>query len=539
MSNINYQKTKELSSRSTLLASLTTPTIVFLVIALLMVFVVIFLRFYRIPEYLMFLSDQGRDAIILKRLVTLEKLVFVGPTTSIGNVFTGPFYYYLVAPFMWLFRLDPVGPAYAIALINSLGLVGVFGYVWRRYGKVTSLLFLTLVGLASTQIFQSRYSWNPNPVPLFTMLTLIAWQKTLETKKVRYFILSGLLFGFCLQLHYITIIILAPVVFSVFVKIIKTVRNHQLQIGTARLLPTIFRSVPPTHYVLLFVSCILSFTPIILFEIKNNFINTYAFVRAFSTSEVQAKTTFFIDRLRDSCAGFINHLLLIKITGDQALIVLTIFFIVALIFVWKQKRRNSYFIVWCVVLVITNIFALSRLEVGRHVHYFNPSYWPMYLTIAYVGNSILHIFSNRIYKGIIIIVLLIILGLYVKTQITSLYFLTDKPRIYTQVRQAKVVAQYIISQQTSDQYQVVGLPFFETEGHYRYYLEYLKHKPMSADSLGDPKELFVICHELAKKDCDIPGNPQWQLADFQNKHQNWKIESTKLIEEVRVFKLVY
>ena len=64
-----------------------------LIMVIVLIFAVFFLRFYRLPEYLMFLSDQGRDAIVLKRLVTLEKLVFVGPTTSIGNVFTGPFYY--------------------------------------------------------------------------------------------------------------------------------------------------------------------------------------------------------------------------------------------------------------------------------------------------------------------------------------------------------------------------------------------------------------------------------------------------------------
>lgn len=101
-----------------------------------------FLRIYRIPEYITFLSDQGRDAIILKRMVTLEKWVFVGPTTSIGNVFTGPFFYYLVAPFMLLWRLDPAGPAYGIAIINTIGLLLSFVFVYKNFGKVTSFIFL-------------------------------------------------------------------------------------------------------------------------------------------------------------------------------------------------------------------------------------------------------------------------------------------------------------------------------------------------------------------------------------------------------------
>jgi hypothetical protein len=123
-----------------------------------------FLRIYRIPEYITFLSDQGRDAIILKRMVTLEKWVFVGPTTSIGNVFTGPFFYYLVAPFMLLWRLDPAGPAYGIAIINTIGLLLSFVFVYKNFGKVTSFIFLVLAGFSMNQILQSRFSWNPNPV---------------------------------------------------------------------------------------------------------------------------------------------------------------------------------------------------------------------------------------------------------------------------------------------------------------------------------------------------------------------------------------
>jgi 4-amino-4-deoxy-L-arabinose transferase-like glycosyltransferase len=105
-----------------------------------------FLRFYRIPEFLTFLSDQGRDAIILKRIVMLEKWVFVGPTTSIGNVFTGPFFYYLVAPFMLLSGLDPAGPAYGIALINTVGLILCFVFVLKKFGKYTALFFLVFAG---------------------------------------------------------------------------------------------------------------------------------------------------------------------------------------------------------------------------------------------------------------------------------------------------------------------------------------------------------------------------------------------------------
>lgn len=515
-----------------------------LIMAIVLIFAVFFLRFYRLPEYLMFLSDQGRDAIVLKRLVTLEKLVFVGPTTSIGNVFTGPFYYYLVAPFMLFSGLHPVGPAFGIAFINSLGLVGAFWFVVKRFGRNVGLIFLALAGLSATQVWQSRYSWNPNPVPLFTFLTLIVWQLAIERKRLRYYVLAGILFGLSIQLHYIAIVILAPIMFSLIKDIVLYIRLHVPK--TSHFILLSIRNI--LTKILLFIgACIATFAPLIVFEIKNHFINTQTFLRATSTSEIQAKNSVYLDRLRDTCAGFLQHLFLIEVNRDVALMLIIVSIFVVVYLAVRDKHMKSQFILWSLILIIGNILTLSLLETGRHVHYYNPSYWFTYLVIAYavvsIGREIQRLlgksYSTKILLFVFSLIVLAILNVFVQTQVESLSFLTDRPKKDTQLTNAQKVAQYIINQITSKKFQVVGLPFFEIEGNFRYFLEYYKHRPMPADALGDPQELFVICHELDKPDCDIPGNPQWQIADFQNRHQDWRVESVKLVEEVRVFKLVY
>jgi hypothetical protein len=119
-----------------------------------------------------------------------------------------------------------------------------------------------------------------------------------------------------------------------------------------------------------------------------------------------------------------------------------------------------------------------------------------------------------------------------------LVYLKEPTRPYTQMGDAQTVARYIIDQHPAEAYQVVGLPFYETEGHYRYYLEYFNKKPMPADALGDPAELYVICHEDTIKACQIAGNPQWQLADFQNRHPRWRKVSEKKVTNVWVVKIV-
>src|SRR5690242_4069276 len=85
-----------------------------------------FLRLYRVADFAIFLSDQGRDAIIIKRIVAFEHFPAIGPSTSIGQVFLGPFYYFLMAPFLWIWRLDPVGLAYGVSFLSVLGLIASY-----------------------------------------------------------------------------------------------------------------------------------------------------------------------------------------------------------------------------------------------------------------------------------------------------------------------------------------------------------------------------------------------------------------------------
>lgn len=523
----------------------------------------------------MFLSDQGRDAIVLKRLVTLEKLVFVGPTTSIGNVFTGPFYYYLVAPFMLITGLHPVGPAIGVALINSFGVIGISLYLWRKFDKIIGSVFLILAGFSATQIMHSRYSWNPNPAPLFTFVTLLAWHHAVTTRRLRSWAVAGILLGMSLQLHYISIVVaLAMLITTVFpiMRLIDRRRHLSSNIHKHFIMP-----------VLCFVGgAIATFMPLIVFEIKNQFINTQTLLRAFSTGEVQARNSLYIDRLKDTCEGLIRHLFLVEVNRDLAALILLSVSVIVMFLIIRERRPLGLLVSVSLTTIVINIFSLALLETGRHVHYYGPSYFPFYLIFAYLCSNayrgIRRVFSScemyaqmgeycdeashlrhdthlclpcqvrrntstsaieRGMRASLILILTITLAKYASHQIASLDFLTDPPRTSTQISRAQQVARYIITQVDADRFQVVGLPFYETEGHYRYFLEYLGRRPMSADALGDPEELFVICHELAKPDCDIPGNPQWQIADFQNRHPDYRIGSVLKVEDVRVFKLVY
>jgi len=67
-----------------------------LLIILLIFFTAFAVRWIRIPEYLFFGYEQGRDALVIKDIYIMEKFTLVGPKTDIDGVFHGPIYYYLM-----------------------------------------------------------------------------------------------------------------------------------------------------------------------------------------------------------------------------------------------------------------------------------------------------------------------------------------------------------------------------------------------------------------------------------------------------------
>jgi len=151
-------------------------------ILLLIIFVGTFLRFYKIDEYMTFLGDEGRDAIVVRRLLAEQDLILVGPGTSIGNMYLGPLYYYMMAIPLFLAGYSPVGPAIQIAILSviTLFLVWLVGRQW--FGKTAAMIATFFYAIAPTVVKYSHSSWNPNIMPFFSFICIYGiwkiWQKS-------------------------------------------------------------------------------------------------------------------------------------------------------------------------------------------------------------------------------------------------------------------------------------------------------------------------------------------------------------------------
>src|SRR3989344_4952917 len=257
-----------------------------------------FFRLYRIDEYMTFLGDEGRDAIIVRRLLVNFDPILIGPGTSIGNMYLGPLYYYMIAPALFLANFNPAGPSVMISLLGILTIWFIWFVVREWFPKntsevsrgrnTTSEVGISIGGLVAAGLYAvspvvinfSKSSWNPNIMPFFSLLAIYSVWKFWKENKFRWIIITFLSMAFVLQSHYLGLL-LAPVIVIFWVLTYLSLRRtpnteHQ----------TLKRSFLKYSLVGLVVFLILM-SPLALFDLRHNFMNFNA-VKVFFT---QRQTT--------------------------------------------------------------------------------------------------------------------------------------------------------------------------------------------------------------------------------------------------------
>jgi len=167
-----------------------------------------FLRFFNLSGYMTFLGDEGRDALIVKDILLGNNFPLIGPPTSVGNIYLGPLYYYMMAVPMGIFWLNPVAAAGMNALLGvmTVGLIYYLGKTWfnRWAGLIASFLYT----ISPVTIVYSKSSWNPNPTPFFALLAVLSFYKARQVKNFSWLILTGAFVATALQMHYLSLILI-------------------------------------------------------------------------------------------------------------------------------------------------------------------------------------------------------------------------------------------------------------------------------------------------------------------------------------------
>lgn len=463
------------------------------------------LRLYRLPDSLQFLGDQGRDALRVARMFKQGDLVFIGPVTSIGNMYLGPLYYYFMLPWLWATYPSPLGPAYGVALLSILAIPLLYILGSQLVGKKAALFATICMSVSSVLITYSRFSWNPNPAPLFGLLLMWALFHSWKTHP-KYWLLVATFFSILIQLHYITLLSLLPILIILFLKIKESAQSTKQLFLLAK-------------YVLVSVLIGLIFvSPLIFFDLKHGGTNQAALRELIGgkNSITVSKSTNILGKLwsiAEETHGRSMQLLFDMHVGqvrgrNTVLVALTLIGILLLIQKNRQLTQGETVVL---LFVFTTIFGVSIYSHSLYDHYVLFVIPAVLLLFGILGSFFwrLHLITRLCVP--------VFLLAYIIYNLSQFKFTPTSTPLSVLMASAQEIADHL---RPNEPYNVVLLA--ETKDYYgqnyRYFLDTIPNKaPLNPDhdDLNAVNTLVIINEEGVPLD-EIDNLPLFEIATFKD-----------------------
>lgn len=442
-----------------------------------------FLRVYKMENLAIFLADQASDSTKVYK-ITKGHFTLLGPITSVGGFFNGPIVYYLMLPFYFFLKGEPISGTVFQTFFQILTIPFIFLLGKRLKNETVGLIASFIFAVSPLMIDYSRAGFNAHPAIFFSTLVYYVFVLLIDKFSILKGIMLGILLGFIFQMHYLTI----STILFVF------------------LYPLIFKKdfISIKYYLSIVIGILLGLSPFLLFELRHNFLNTTLFLRYLTSGKTYA---WSIIPAFDIWPKTVSKL----IFGNYLIAIIIIFFTLISLFINRVKETNKYLFLILIVFLISIIYG-KPLE----KHYIIVSHIPLILLFSLGVYLLLR--KNKI----IILLFLLFIFLFNLPR-----FNLDKDKHPIQKGMAitdfKKVAE-IISNDKKTVYNVA----MHTQGDnrampIRYMLLLLNEKPLDFEHYGEANTLYF----LIPNNKTIKEQTMWEYTSFgsSNITNKWKINN--------------
>lgn len=226
-----------------------------LILLLLIIAIFIFIRSIHFSLYLNFSHDQGLFSIKALEIYREKIITLIGPAVSIGfqgrQIFQGSVIYYFQLFFLILGSFDPIISSYIFMIFASFMVIPLYYGSKLLINKTAALLIVILYSLFPYYINYTRFLWNPN-FQLSLVPLLIFFMGRFKSKKTYFnFFLLAIYSGFLLQFHYQFLVVTIGLLVYYF----------------------LISKLTISYFWVYFIGFLAGFSPLIIFDIRNNFYN--------------------------------------------------------------------------------------------------------------------------------------------------------------------------------------------------------------------------------------------------------------------------
>lgn len=208
-------------------------------------------------DHLNFSGDQATHSTIVMKLWEDKKITLIGnqiTSLRLGErmIFQGPFVYYFMMIFLVFANFEPITASYLFTIFCGLMVFPLYYGIKKLIGKNSAIILVIIYSFSPYYLEYTRFLWNPNSQLSLIPILVFLMAKFKENRTFSKMILVSILLGLMLQLHYQFILIIIGIfIYYIF--------EEKINIKYSSL------------YV---IGIIIGMSPLILFEVRNNFYNT-------------------------------------------------------------------------------------------------------------------------------------------------------------------------------------------------------------------------------------------------------------------------
>lgn len=275
-----------------------------------------FFRFYNSNNRIAFGWDQEQYSFQIRKLVINHKPVLLGPrTTNDRGFFLAPYFTYLMVPFYLITNLHPNAILIFLFVYNLAFFISTYFIIKKLFHQYVALLLLAFWSINPLMAGYDFTGWWPIYIPLIIPIIWYLLKKIYENNHIIMWFILGLSIGIFMHMHVQFAFIILFVFTTLFV-----MRKHSK--------PDIMRIA------LLTIPILLSFTPLIIFDLRHEFLNLKAIQGFFTqqTNGIQPSITSWIPVFKN----FIQPIIITKSTFAAVIFYFSL--LVIQLFMLKNKK---------------------------------------------------------------------------------------------------------------------------------------------------------------------------------------------------------
>lgn len=417
----------------------------------------LFFRTYKIVERMDFGHDADLYSWIVKDIVVNGHFRLIGQLTSAPGIYIGPLFYYFLVPFFVLTGMDPVGANLFAILLGIVTILSYYFCLSKIFNEKVGLFGAFLYAILPQTIGLDRWI-----VPTMTTSLWSIWYfyalVNISRGKFSNLWLMGILIGLIWHIHIALIPVLITLPFAIFFS----------------------KKLPYFKNLALFLAFLLiSSTPLIIFEIKHNFSQTFSLINNFGLGQ------------EGGPAGFYKFKLILGMLFFPPLI--AIGSLISMIFLIRKKllalKEALLTFIWIAAPVL--FFSLSSSPISEY-YFANTNV--VFLVIFSLALFVVHkksLFLSLILLGFILL--------------RSLFLLLDQDHYAKGYLEKKAVADYVVADAKHKNFPCFSLNYITSPGEnvgFRYFF-FLKNTHIAVPGRGSPVYNIVIPDEYAAKEVKV------------------------------------